>query len=130
VEIDALVEFREIDERSVAEVFSLAPFGCGNPAPLFAALNVEVAGPPAVMKEKHLRVMLRQNGRTLALKAWNFADRAAELPAGARVDVAFTLEDDAYAAARGLPGWGAVLRDVRQASQARVAETPRLHSVA
>jgi single-stranded-DNA-specific exonuclease len=115
VEIDALVEFREIDERSVAEVFSLAPFGCGNPAPLFAALNVEVAGPPAVMKEKHLRVMLRQNGRTLALKAWNFAERAAELPAGARVDVAFTLEDDSYAAARGLPGWGAVLRDVRPA---------------
>ena len=115
VEIDALLEFREIDERSVAEVFSLAPFGCGNPAPLFATLNVEVAGPPAVWKEKHLRVMLRQNGRTLVLKAWNFADRAAELPAGARVDVAFTLEDDAYAAARGLPAWGAVLRDVRPA---------------
>jgi len=31
------------------------------------------------------------------------------------VDVAFTLEDDAYAAARGLPPWGAVLRDVRPA---------------
>ena len=76
-------------------------------------MGVEVAGPPAVMKEKHLRVMLRQNGRTLALKAWNFAERAAELPAGARVDVAFSLEDDAYAAARGLPRWGAVLRDVR-----------------
>jgi len=115
VEIDALLEFREIDERSVAEVLSLAPFGCGNPAPLFAALNVEVAGPPAVMKEKHLRVMLRQNGRTLILKAWNFAPRAAELQPGARVDVAFTLEDDAYAAAHGLPAWGAVLRDVRPA---------------
>jgi single-stranded-DNA-specific exonuclease len=113
VEIDALLEFREIDERSVAEVLSLAPFGCGNPAPLFATLNVEVAGPPVVMKEKHLRVMLRQNGRTLMMKAWNFAERAAELQAGARVDAAFTLEEDSYAAARGLPAWGAVLRDVR-----------------
>jgi single-stranded-DNA-specific exonuclease len=113
VEIDALLEFREIDERSVAEVLSLAPFGCGNPAPLFAALDVEVAGPPAVMKEKHLRVMLRQNGRMLMLKAWNFAERAPELTAGARVDVAFTLEHDAYAAARGLPAWGTVLRDIR-----------------
>jgi single-stranded-DNA-specific exonuclease len=115
MEIDALLEFREIHERSIAELFSLAPFGCGNPAPLFAALDVEVAGPPAVWKEKHLRVMLRQHGRTLALKAWNFAERAAELPAGARVDVAFTLENDAYAAARGLPGWAAVLRDCRPA---------------
>ncbi len=115
VEIDALLEFREIDERSVAEVLSLEPFGCGNPAPLFAALAAEVAGPPVVMKEKHLRVMLRQNGRTLMLKAWNFAERGAELQPGARVDVAFTLEDDSYAAARGLPPWGAVLRDVRPA---------------
>jgi single-stranded-DNA-specific exonuclease len=115
VEIDALLEFREIHERCVAEVFSLAPFGCGNPSPLFAALDVEVAGPPAVWKEKHLRVMLRQHGRTLALKAWNFAERAGELPAGARVDVAFTLENDAYAAARGEPGWSAVLRDCRPA---------------
>ncbi|HLY18914.1 MAG TPA: single-stranded-DNA-specific exonuclease RecJ [Bryobacteraceae bacterium] len=113
LEIDAVLDFHEIDERSVAEVLSLAPFGCGNPAPLFAALDLEVAGPPAVLKEKHLRVMLRQNGRTLVLKAWNFAGRAPELPPGARVDVAFTLEDDAYAAARGLPAWGAVLRDVR-----------------
>ena len=115
LEIDALLEFREIDDRSVAEVLNLAPFGCGNPAPLFAALNLEVAGPPAVMKEKHLRLSLRQNGRTLPMKAWNFSERAAELQAGARVDVAFTLEDDAYAAARGGPPWGAVLRDVRPA---------------
>ena len=107
------VEFREIDERGVADVLSLAPFGCGNPAPLFAALNAEVAGPPVVMKEKHLRLMLRQNGRTLMMKAWNFAERAMELQPGERVDVAFTLEDDSYAAARGLPAWGAVLRDVR-----------------
>ena len=113
---DAALELREIDDRSVAEVFNLAPFGCGNPAPLFVALNVEVAGPPVVMKEKHLRLTLRQNGRTLAMKAWNFAERAAELQSGARVDVAFTLEDDAYAAARGGPPWGAVLRDVRPAT--------------
>ncbi len=116
LDIDAVLAFREIDESSVAEVLSLAPFGCGNPAPLFAAMDVEVAGPPAVMKEKHLRVLLRQNGRTLSLKAWNFAERAAELPPGARVDVAFTLEDDPYSAARGYPPWGAVLRDVRPSS--------------
>ena len=49
------------------------------------------------------------------MKAWNFSERVAELQAGARVDVAFTLEDDAYAAARGGAPWGAVLRDVRPA---------------
>ena len=111
--IDAVLDLREITDRSAAEIFSLAPFGHGNPAPLFAALDVEVASQPAPWNEKHLRVMLRQNGRSLALKAWNFAGRASELAAGARVDVAFSLEEDAYSLARGYPGWAAVLRDVR-----------------
>ena len=74
-----------------------------------------VAGQPVVMKEKHLRVMVRQNGRALALKAWNFAGRAGEMPPGARVDITFTLEEDAYSAARGYAAWAAVLRDVRAA---------------
>jgi single-stranded-DNA-specific exonuclease len=116
MEIDATIELREIHEQAVGEVFALAPFGHGNPPPLFAAMNVEVAGAPVVWKEKHLKVMVRQNGRNLALKAWNFAERLAELPPDARVDIAFTLEEDAYSASRGYPGWCAVLRDVRVAA--------------
>jgi single-stranded-DNA-specific exonuclease len=115
MEIDGVLELKEIDEAAVNQLFTLAPFGHGNPPPLFAALNVEIAGPPVVMKEKHLRVSARQNGRFLTLKAWNFADRAAELAPGARVDIVFALEEDAYSAARGYPGWCAVLRDVRSA---------------
>jgi single-stranded-DNA-specific exonuclease len=115
MDVDAVIELRDITEGAVQEVLALAPFGHGNPPPLVAALDVEVAGQPVVMKEKHLRVMVRQNGRTLALKAWNFAGRAGEMPPGARVDIAFTLEEDPYSAARGYPGWAAVLRDVRDA---------------
>jgi len=119
--VDAVLGLREIGEQSAQEVFALAPFGNGNPPPLFAALGVEVAGPPAVWLDKHLKVMVRQNGRTLALKAWNWASRAAELPAGARLDLVFELEEDAYSAARGYPGWAAVLRAARPALQEHAA---------
>ena len=115
LEIDAVLELREISEQAIEELFTLAPFGHGNPPPLFAALGVEVAAPPTIMKEKHLRITVRQNGRTLVLKAWNLAHRAAELVPGARVDVAFNLEEDAYSAARGYPPWAAILRDFRPA---------------
>jgi single-stranded-DNA-specific exonuclease len=117
IEIDGTITLREINERTVNEISSLAPFGCGHPAPLFAALNVEVAGAPVIWKEKHLRVPLRQDGRMLWLKAWGFAERIGELAPGSRVDAALVLEEDAYAAANGLPGWSAVLRDVRPAEQ-------------
>ena len=115
LEIDGIITLREINERTVAEISSLAPFGCGHAIPIFAALGVEVAGPPVVWKEKHLRVPLRQDGRMLWLKAWNFADRIAEFKPGARVDAALVLEEDSYSAMNGLPGWSAVLRDVRVA---------------
>jgi single-stranded-DNA-specific exonuclease len=121
VAIDGVVELREIDERSAKEVFALSPFGHGNPPPVFAAWNVEVAGPPVVWSEKHLKVMVRQDGRTLALKAWNFAPRAAALAPGTRVDIAFTVEEDPYSAARGYPGWAAVLREFRASEAAREA---------
>jgi single-stranded-DNA-specific exonuclease len=111
--IDAAVRLKELDDASVAEILSMAPFGFGNPAPVFAVLDVESAGAPAVIKEKHLRVRFRQDGRTLGAMGWNFAERAAELEAGAHVDVALCFEDDTYSARRGYPGWRAVLRDVR-----------------
>jgi len=113
LEIDAVVDLGEIAEAAIRDVFALAPFGHGNPPPLFAARAVEVAAAPVVMKEKHLRIAVRQNGRILTLKAWNSAGRVAEFAPGARLDVAFRLEEDAYSAARGYPGWAAMLQDAR-----------------
>ncbi len=115
LEIDAILELPEITDKAAHGIFALAPFGHSNPPPLFAALDVEIAGAPAILKEKHLRLAVRQKGRWLTLKAWNFAERAAEVVTGAHVDIAFSIEEDAYSAARGYPGWCAVLRDVRPA---------------
>jgi single-stranded-DNA-specific exonuclease len=115
VEIDAPIEFSEIRDETVEEVLSLAPFGAGNPAPLFLLRNVEVCGAPSVIKDKHLRVRLGNGSRTLSVKAWGFGERIGELAAGTRVDAVLTLEDDPYSAARGYGTWSATLRDVRPA---------------
>ncbi len=112
--VDSEIALDEIGNRSVEEILSLAPFGFGNPSPIFAARGVEVAAPPDVIKEKHVFVRLKSNGQTIRAKAWNFAERAGELVAGARVDVAIQFEEDAYSAARGYAPWQAILKDVRQ----------------
>jgi len=114
--IDALVDLKELTTGpAVAELLSLAPFGFGNPPPLLAMLGAEVAGPPVLMKEKHLRIHLRHTGRSLFPMGWNFAERAAEFSAGCLTDAAFSIEEDSYAASRGEDRWSAVLRDVRPA---------------
>jgi single-stranded-DNA-specific exonuclease len=116
IEIDAFVSFAELFDGCVDEVLNLAPFGFGNPSPTFAIRDAEVCAPPELWNEKHLNVRLRQNGRTFKLKAWHFADRTRELPAGARVDAAISFETDAYSAARGYAPWCMELRDVRPAA--------------
>ncbi len=114
--IDALVDLKELTSGpAVQEILAMAPFGFGNPAPVLAIADAEIAAPPQPLKEKHLKVHLRQSGRNLLATAWNFAPRAAEFAVGARADVAFTLEEDAYSESRGWGGWAATLRDVRPA---------------
>src|ERR1700722_19815802 len=115
--IDATVTLRELTTGpAVEELLAMAPFGFGNPPPVLAILGAGVAGVPVVMKEKHLRVHLRQDGRSLFPKAWNFAERAADFAVSAPIDAAFSVEEDLYSASRGFANWTAVLCDVRPSS--------------
>ncbi len=125
LEVDAEIEFSEVNDKSVAEVLSLAPFGFGNPSPVFVARGLEVAAPPDIRKDKHVFVRLKSGGRMVRAKAWNFAARVEELAAGAFVDVAFQFEEDAYSAARGYAPWQVTIKDVRPASERSLAGAAR-----
>jgi single-stranded-DNA-specific exonuclease len=108
IEIDAVAQLSDLNDEFHANLQSLEPFGSGNRSPLFAALNVEVEREPAFMKEHHIRVNLRQGGRSLTFKGFHFASRAAEFGRGARIDAAFSLEPDHFTG-----GWSPILKDVR-----------------
>ncbi len=118
LEMDGVLRFTDLNDESVAEVLALAPFGFGNPTPVFAVKGTEVYGPPETFSEKHLKVRLRQGGRSFRMTAWSFAERAGEFEQGAVVDAAVGLEEDPYSAARGYPPWCVVLKDARPAPQA------------
>ncbi len=108
LEIDTVVSVEDLDDRLFEDLQMLEPFGAQNREPVFAAMGVQVAGPPSFMKEKHLRIPLRQGSRVVSFKWFNCAERAGELQPNAKLDVAFTLEEDRY---RG--SWSAIIRDVR-----------------
>jgi single-stranded-DNA-specific exonuclease len=112
--IDATTDFSGLTDASVDEVFALAPFGYGNAAPLFHATDVEVVGPPKLLKEgRHCKVPLRQHDRMLVCNGWNFGDRADLFQPGRRLEVLFQIEEDSYARSRGLGTWSVSLKDVR-----------------
>jgi single-stranded-DNA-specific exonuclease len=129
--IDAEIACEEITDASVADILRLAPFGFGNPAPMFVARGIELAAAPDIRNEKHVFFRLRANGRTLRMKAWDFARRLSEfqgdeLQPGSRIDVVFTFEDDPYSASRGYSPWQAVLKDMQVSDPARTTEPPTL----
>ena len=50
--IDGALAFRSISAQVASELSALAPFGAGNPCPVFRASGVEVVDGPRVLKER------------------------------------------------------------------------------
>ena len=119
-EADAQARLSDLSERCVEQILSLGPFGFGNPSPNLFVTGVELAEPPRTIgtANKHFTLRLRQNGRTLSCKAWNFGSRVAELPVGAKLDVLLQIEDDPYSKRRGYASWCLLLKDFREAERA------------
>jgi single-stranded-DNA-specific exonuclease len=95
--IDGDLTFRAITGGVAAGVASLAPFGAGNPRPVFAARRVEIIDGPRTLKERHLKMALKQDGRIFRAIAWRAAERhdyVTEHKGG--LDVAFSLEENQY----------------------------------
>ena len=75
----------------------LAPFGTGNPRPLFEARGVEVVDGPRRLKDKHLKMALKQNGRIFRAIAWRAVEREQFITENrASLDLAFSLEHNRY----------------------------------
>jgi single-stranded-DNA-specific exonuclease len=95
--IDSDLTFRGITGGIAAGVAALAPFGAGNPRPVFAARGVEIIDGPRKLKERHLKMALRQEGRIFRAIAWRAAERHDFLAEHkAALDVAFSLEQNQY----------------------------------
>jgi single-stranded-DNA-specific exonuclease len=107
VQVDAVLQLTDLTEPAIAEVFALAPFGCGNPSPVFGVLDAELAGPPSIVKEKLLKLPLRQNGRTVFASSWNLTRRADEFQMGRRYNFAVCLEEEN----RGYGKWRLAVKD-------------------
>jgi single-stranded-DNA-specific exonuclease len=106
VEIDAVLDLPDIGEDLMIALERIAPFGMDNPRPLFAVRGAQLVGPPQLWKEKHMKLAVKQAGRTALLKGFNMAARAVELPAGSVVDAAFEIERDTW-----FGGQSLILRD-------------------
>jgi len=95
--LDGPLTFRAITDRVVSELNTLAPFGPSNPRPKFFTGPVEVVDGPRRLKERHLKMTFKQDGRLIRGIHWNAADREEDLTAQkAGVELAYTLEENEF----------------------------------
>jgi single-stranded-DNA-specific exonuclease len=95
--IDGALGFRSINEQVAAEMTTLAPFGAGNPKPVFRATRVEVVDGPRRIKDRHLKMAFRQDGRIFRGIAWRAVERESFVTEHrSAIDLAFSLEQDIW----------------------------------
>jgi single-stranded-DNA-specific exonuclease len=93
LDIDLVATLDQIDLNLLDSYELVQPMGMGNPAPLFMSRAVRLADEPRILKEKHLKLPLRQNGATLDLMWFNAGH--VELPPGPW-DVAYRISRNVF----------------------------------
>jgi len=105
LEIDALVTTRACDRALWSDFQRLAPFGPGNPEPLFAAADVRIERPMA-LRGGHVRCTLTDgSGGRLKAVAWRIEDSEAGrrlLQGGGGLHVAGRLKPDDWQGRQGV----------------------------
>jgi single-stranded-DNA-specific exonuclease len=95
--IDETLSLPSINAQVVSELAALAPFGAGNPNPIFQASRLEVVDGPRRVRDRHLKMAFRQDGRVMRGIAWRALEREPFVLANrAAIDVAFSLEQDSW----------------------------------
>lgn len=113
VRVDLEVSLGEMDAELYRLLKHAAPFGMGNPTPVFAARGLRVAGSPRVVGSKHLRMTLAAADARLEAIGFGMGERIAEVGApGATIDVAFKLDENSW---KGRTELQAKLLDIRPA---------------
>ncbi|MBN2409399.1 MAG: single-stranded-DNA-specific exonuclease RecJ [Candidatus Aminicenantes bacterium] len=96
VRIDSRLRLNEIETPFIDIYQRLAPFGAGNPKPVFLSEGVEVAGSLQILKNKHIKFLARQDGRMIEALGWNRKEWAGHIRPGERLDVVYSLQSSLF----------------------------------
>ncbi|HEY2573752.1 MAG TPA: DHHA1 domain-containing protein, partial [Verrucomicrobiaceae bacterium] len=118
VECDVECSLGDLNRRFFRELCRLEPFGMGNPEPVFMLREVSPSLPGQILKERHWKVWLRQNGHSLP--AMWFSAPLDEIPPPPW-DAAVKLQRQIW---RGTESWTLLIQAVRSADSKNPSLAP------
>jgi single-stranded-DNA-specific exonuclease len=103
LEVDAEVRLSDLDEQLYAEMVSLEPYGEGNPVPTFVARDLRMVYEPRILKERHLKLRVEQDGVSLDALGWGMRSwLEGGTGRGRDVSMAFQLNHNTFQAVTSL----------------------------
>ncbi len=94
--IDAPIQFNEITPGFYKILSQMEPFGPENMRPVFIARNVRDTGFSKIVKELHLKFVVKQNNITFNGIGFNMAHLYPILQSGQPFDLVFTIDENEF----------------------------------
>ena len=94
--INTGIDFKDINTSLYNIIKQMEPFGPDNMRPVFIARNVIDAGFSKVVKDLHLRVVLKQEDIILSGIGFNMADKFSLLENSKPVDIVFAIDENEW----------------------------------
>jgi single-stranded-DNA-specific exonuclease len=94
--IDAPIHFSEITPAFYQILLQMEPIGPDNMRPVFITKNVWDTGYSKIVKEAHIRFVLKQNNISLTGIGFNMAEKFSLLQMNHPIDVVYTIDENEY----------------------------------
>ena len=96
LQIDTTLEFKDINTGFYNIIKQMEPFGPENMRPVFITRNIVDTGWSKIVKEKHLRLVVKKNGVTMTGIGFNMAEKYLHLQENKPVDIVYTLDENEW----------------------------------
>jgi len=98
IDIDLTIDLDVLTPKFIENLMRMAPFGPENPKPIFEAKGLSVKNSITILKEKHLRFEVCQEGKQRSFKAIGFGKGFYfdDLSQNKKFSLAFTVEESTF----------------------------------
>jgi single-stranded-DNA-specific exonuclease len=96
IEVDAEIHLDSITKRFFNVIQRMAPFGPQNRQPVFISTKVQLVNPPRLLKEKHLKLRIKQGKYSFDCIGFNMPDYYAKLEAQEPFDICYNIDENHY----------------------------------
>jgi single-stranded-DNA-specific exonuclease len=96
IRIDAELDFKSLTRNFYNIITQMEPFGPENMRPVFITKNITDTSWSKIVKEQHIRFVVKQDDITFTGIGFNMADRFNLLQANKPVDIVYTIDENEW----------------------------------